>query len=51
MRGEMVLAGLHGRVVQVTRRGGVVIESHVALVRGSFGIGKQIAGVLNLMAK
>jgi len=48
MLSEMVLAGLHGRVVQVTRRGGVVIESYVALVRGSFGIGKQIAGVLTL---
>jgi len=48
MQGEMVLAGVHGRVVQFTRRGGVVIESHVALVRGSFGIGKQIAGVLTL---
>src|SRR5438045_939377 len=48
MLSEMVLAGLHGRVVRVTRRGGVVIESYVALVRGSFGIGKQIAGVLTL---
>ncbi|HEY4033392.1 MAG TPA: hypothetical protein VGL94_05450 [Ktedonobacteraceae bacterium] len=48
MRSEMVIAGLHGRVMQFTRRGGVVIESRVALVRGSFGIGKQIAGVLTL---
>src|SRR5262245_28324550 len=48
MQGEMVLAGLHGQVIQITRRGGVIIESRVTLVRGSFGIGKQIAGVLTL---
>lgn len=39
-------AGLHGRVVGFTGRGGVVIESKVALVQGALGAGNQVAGVL-----
>ena len=41
-------AGLHGRVVDLTRRGGVVIESRVALLQGTIGAGRQVAGVLTM---
>lgn len=41
-----VPAGLHGRVIGSTLRGGVVIESRAALVRGTMGAGMQVAGVL-----
>jgi hypothetical protein len=44
--GETILAGLRGRVVDLTRRGGVVIESRAALVQGALGAGGQVAGVL-----
>ncbi len=43
---EAVPAGLHGRVVETTARGGVVIESRAALIQGVVGAGKQVAGVL-----
>ena len=45
---EVVPAGLRGRVVEISPRGGVVIESPAALVRGVIGAGKQIAGILTL---
>jgi|SRR5438552_767601 len=45
---ETVLAGLSGRVVSITPRGGVVIEGRVTLVRGMIGVGRQMAGVLTL---
>lgn len=41
-------AGLHGRVVDLTARGGVVIESCAALVQGTLGSGNQVAGVLTV---
>jgi hypothetical protein len=41
-------AGLHGRVVGFTGRGGVVIESKVALVQGVLGAGNQVAGVVTM---
>jgi hypothetical protein len=41
-------AGLHGRVVDLTRRGGIVIESRVALLQGKIGAGRQVAGVLTM---
>lgn len=43
-----VPAGLHGRVVGFTPRGGVVIESHAAVIQGVLGAGKQVAGVLTM---
>ena len=43
-----VPAGLHGRVVGFTGRGGVVIESKVALIQGALGVGNQVAGVLTM---
>jgi len=48
MTGETLPAGLRGRVVDVTRRGGVVIESRVALIEGIVGVGNQVAGVLTM---
>ncbi len=46
--GETILAGLRGRVVDITRRGGVVIESRAAVVQGAIGVGGQVAGVLTM---
>ncbi len=46
--GETVPAGLHGRVVDITRRGGVIIESCAALLQGVIGAGNQVAGVLTM---
>ncbi len=46
---EIVPAGMHGRVVDITPRGGVVIEGQAALVRGTLGAGNQVAGVLNIV--
>ena len=45
---EVIPAGLHGRVVEITSRGGVVIESHATLIHGVIGAGQQVAGVLTL---
>ncbi len=45
---ETVPAGLRGRVVDITRRGGVIIESRVAVIQGTIGAGNQVAGVLTL---
>lgn len=41
-------AGLSGRVIDVTQRGGLMIESRSALVPGAVGSGGQVAGVLTL---
>ncbi len=46
--GETIPAGMRGRVVDVTRRGGVIIESRAAVVHGAVGAGNQVAGVLTL---
>ncbi|HLZ61207.1 MAG TPA: hypothetical protein VKR06_30010 [Ktedonosporobacter sp.] len=45
---ETIPAGLYGRVVDITHRGGVVIESQATVVRGAIGAGRQVAGVLTL---
>ena len=45
---EVVPAGLRGRVVKITPRGGVIIEGRAALVRGSLGAGNQVAGILTI---
>ena len=47
-QGEAVPAGLRGRVVGISRRGGVVIESPAILVSGVLGAGKQVVGALAL---
>jgi hypothetical protein len=45
---ETVPAGMRGRVVDITRRGGVIIESRAAVIQGAIGAGNQVAGVLTL---
>jgi hypothetical protein len=46
--GETIPAGMRGRVVDITRRGGVVIESRAAVIQGAIGAGCQVAGILTL---
>lgn len=46
--GETLPAALRGRVVDITRRGGVIIESRAAVLQGTIGAGYQIAGVLTM---
>ncbi len=46
--GEMFPAGLRGRVVSITPRGGVVIESRATVVQGAIGTGSQVVGVLTM---
>src|ERR1019366_8207027 len=41
---ETLSAGLSGRVLSITPRGGVVIEGRVTLVRGVVGVGRQEIG-------
>ena len=43
---ETVAAGLRGKVIALTRRGGVVIEGQAAIVAGTLGAGRQVAGPL-----
>ncbi len=45
---ETLPAGLRGRVVDITHRGGVIIESCAAVLQGVIGAGKQVAGVLTM---
>jgi len=45
---EILPSGLHGRVVDITHRGGVVIECYASLLHGTVGAGKQIAGILTM---
>lgn len=42
----LVSAGLRGTVVRVTPRGGVVIDSQVAVIAGAMGVGRQVSGPL-----
>ncbi len=46
---EIVPAGMYGRVVDITWRGGVVIEGRAAVVRGALGAGNQVVGVLSIV--
>jgi hypothetical protein len=46
--GETIPSGLRGRVVDITRRGGVIIESQAALIQGAIGAGNQVAGILTM---
>ena len=48
-RDEVVPAGMYGRVVDVTQRGGIVIEGSAALIHGMIGAGHQVAGVLQIV--
>ncbi|HYX50550.1 MAG TPA: hypothetical protein VE843_12445, partial [Ktedonobacteraceae bacterium] len=42
----IILAGMRGRVVDITRRGGVIIETSAAIIQGTIGAGNQVVGVL-----
>ncbi len=46
---EVVPAGLYGHVVDVTQRGGIVIETQATVVRGEIGAGNQVAGILHVV--
>ncbi|HLJ35456.1 MAG TPA: hypothetical protein VKU38_17510, partial [Ktedonobacteraceae bacterium] len=46
--GETLPAGLRGRVLSITPRGGVVIESQATVLQGAIGAGNQVAGVLTM---
>jgi hypothetical protein len=43
---EFILSGMRGRVVEITRRGGVIIETRAAIIQGMIGAGYQVAGIL-----
>jgi len=43
----IILAGMSGRVVDITLRGGVFIETRAAIIQGTIGAGYQVAGILN----
>jgi hypothetical protein len=45
-RDEVAPAGLFGRVVRTTARGGVLVESLATVLQGTLGVGNQIAGIL-----
>ena len=45
---EIIVAGLQGKVVRITGRGGVVIEGQAAIVSGALGAGRQVAGPLTI---
>ncbi|HWZ19794.1 MAG TPA: hypothetical protein VNW73_13425, partial [Ktedonobacteraceae bacterium] len=42
----IILAGMRGRVVEITHRGGVIIETKAAIIQGTIGVGNQVAGIL-----
>lgn len=42
----LVPAGLRGQVINITHRGGVIIESRAAIIQGALGAGNQVAGIL-----
>ncbi len=44
----VVSAGMSGRVIDITRRGGVIIETRAAIVQGVIGVGNQVAGILTI---
>ncbi|GAC1693733.1 MAG: hypothetical protein NVS9B9_16090 [Ktedonobacteraceae bacterium] len=46
---DVVPAGMYGRVVDVTPRGGIVIEAKAVLLRGRIGAGNQVAGILHVV--
>ncbi len=46
---EIVPAGMYGHVVNITHRGGIVIEGQAAILRGRIGAGNQVAGILNVL--
>ena len=47
-QGSQIIAGLRGRIIAVTARGSVVIEGQAAIVGGTIGAGRQVAGPLTI---
>ena len=45
---QTIPAGIHGRVVSITPRGGIIIETQAAIVYGAIGAGNQVAGKLTM---
>jgi hypothetical protein len=45
---EEIAAGLHGTVVEITIRGGVVIASQATVIAGAIGAGRQVTGPLTI---
>jgi hypothetical protein len=43
-----ILAGMRGRVIDITRRRGVIIETRAAIIQGTIGAGNQVAGILTI---
>ncbi|MGH2497792.1 MAG: hypothetical protein ACRDIV_24075, partial [Ktedonobacteraceae bacterium] len=44
----VIPSGLRGKVVKTTARGGVVIQTRAALLKGNIGAGQQVAGFLTI---
>jgi hypothetical protein len=42
----MILSGMRGRVVKITSRGGVIIQTRAAIIQGTIGTGNQVVGIL-----
>jgi len=42
----IILSGMRGKVVEITHRGGVIIETRAAIIQGTIGVGNQVAGIL-----
>src|SRR6516225_7802581 len=42
----MILSGMRGRVVKITSRGGVIIQTRAAIIQGTIGTGNQVVGNL-----
>jgi hypothetical protein len=47
-KNRIILSGISGRAVEITPRGGVVIETMAAIIQGTIGAGYQVAGKLML---
>jgi hypothetical protein len=47
-RGSTITAGLRGTIIAITRRGSVVIEGLAAIVAGTVGAGRQVAGPITI---
>jgi hypothetical protein len=46
--GSTIAAGLRGAIIAITRRGSVVIEGLAAIVAGTVGAGRQVAGPITI---
>jgi hypothetical protein len=44
----IILAGLRGKVIGISPRGGVIIDTRAAIIQGTIGAGGQVAGTLTI---